>query len=91
MRFKCNHACQKVKPILIQVLRVLRERDPLPSGERGLEVRQLQRCGPVSLIRSALNLEYLENLVYFRISRKESLSLRHLCEDTPYRPYVYRC
>ncbi len=89
VRFKSHHACEQIEAVLVQILRVLWQRDALPLGESGLEVGQLERCRPVRLVGSPLNLEYLEDLVYLWITCEEGLSLGHLSEDATNRPNVY--
>lgn len=42
---------------------MLRHGETLPLGEGRLEVGELQGCGPVRLVRGALDLENLEDLV----------------------------
>ena len=90
VRLQRHSARQQVQPVLVQVLRVLRQGQTLPLGEGGLEVRQLQRCGPVALIRGALDLEDFEYLVDFRVAREKRLSLSHLSKDAADRPNVDR-
>ncbi len=63
MRFQPNHRLQQIQTKLIQVLSVLGQRDPLPLGESGLEIRELQSLGPVVLAGCALDGEDLEYLV----------------------------
>ena len=65
VRLQSHHACQEIQAVLIQILRMLRQRNALPFWERGLEVWQLESSGPVGFTGSTLNLEDLEYLIDF--------------------------
>ena len=69
---------------------MLRERNALPLGEGGLEVRQLQSLGPQVLVGSALHLEHLKNLVNLRVPSEKGSLLSHFSKDAADRPDVNR-
>ncbi len=88
VRLECYHTGQEIKPVLVQVLGVLREWDTLPLRECRLEIWQFESSWPVALIRSALNLEDLKDLIDFRISSEKCLSLSHLSIDAANGPNI---
>ena len=69
---------------------MVRHWDTLPLGERQLEVRILERLGPVVVVRSTLHREYLEDLINFRVANEQGLPLRHLSKDAADRPNIDR-
>ena len=57
-------------------------------GESRLEIVQSKSIWPVVLVRSAKNLEDLENLVNLRVSHEQRTSLHHLSKDAACRPEI---
>jgi len=59
-----------------------------PLGETFFIVREIFNAWPDGVVRRALALEYLKDLVYLRIALEEWFPIRHLDHDAACRPNI---